>query len=187
MNGTFRKRGGRPRLAGAREASGRLSRRISDSQKDFRRAQALWRDFLIARELSKAPSRLDLGGSPNSREPHPLLKLVNLGKLDASSFAVALYWTCTDIAIAPHWRTRELLTQVTGFDFGVAHGCLAARRFANERIGSDCVDIMDDAAFRGEFRTHASTLSDCLRALWRVWCSHGANGRDPAVRSAGGI
>jgi len=38
MSSSLRKRGGRPRLADAREPSGRISRRISDSQKDFRGA-----------------------------------------------------------------------------------------------------------------------------------------------------
>jgi hypothetical protein len=179
MNGTLRKRGGRPRLAGAREASGRLSRRISDSEQDYRRARAFWHDFLISVELSKAPSIPDLVGLAHTRAPHPLLHLVKLGKMEGRSFAIALYWMCTDIAIAPRWRRREFLTQVTGFDFGVPQGCLAASRFANERLGRTCVDTLNDAAFGGEFRTDVSTLSDGLQALWQVWCAHGANERDP--------
>ena len=179
---TFRKRGGRPRLAGAREPSGRISRRISVSQKDFRLAQAIWSDFLLSVELSTGPTRLDLRslleGSRNAVEPHPLLHLVKLGKMESRSFMIALYWVCTDVAIAPGWRRREYLTQVTGFDFRSPQGCLAARRFAIEQLGSDSVELLDDAALRGAFHTDLSTLSDWLRALWQAWCSHGANDCD---------
>lgn len=182
MSSSLRKRGGRPRLAGAREPSGRISRRISDSQKDFRLVQAIWHDFLLSVELSTGLTRLDLRSflerSRNAVEPHPILKLVNLGKIDTGSFIIALYWVCTDIAIAPGWRRREYLTQVTGFDFSTPQGCLAARRFATEQLGSDCVEMLDDAALRGAFRTDLSILSDWLRALWQAWRSHGANERD---------
>ena len=182
MSSSLRKRGGRPRLADAREPSGRISRRISDSQKDFRLGQAIWRDFLLSVERSTGPTRLDLRsileGSRNAVEPHPILKLVNLGKMETGSFIIALYWVCTDIAIAPGWRKREYLTQVTGFDFCTPQGCLAARRFATEQLGRDCVEMLDDAALRGAFRTDLSILSDWLCALWQAWCSHGANERD---------
>jgi hypothetical protein len=106
------------------------------------------------------------------------LNLVKLDKMEASSFIIALYWTCTDIAVAPGWSRRESLSQVTGFDFYTRQGCLAARLFANEALGRNCVETLDAIAFRGEFRTDAGLLSECLQALWRTWCSHGTNDPD---------
>jgi hypothetical protein len=104
MNGTFRKRGGRPRLAGAREASGRLSRRISDREKEFRAAQAYWRDFGLGVSHGHFAWNADAA--------HPVLRLVNLGKIDANSFIILLYWMCTDAAIARDCFPRT-----------IPHGC----------------------------------------------------------------
>jgi hypothetical protein len=168
MNRRFPK-GGRPRLAGAREGSGRISRRITDSEKERRLAQAYWRDFVLSAHSSKEPRGLSLNGWP---AVHPLLNLVKLAKMDADSFIIALYWICTDFAIAPRWKSREYLTRVTGFDFCAPAGCLAARGLAYDQLGIECVKTLDGAALRGEFRTDVSTLSDYLGALWQAWCNH---------------
>jgi hypothetical protein len=164
MNGSFRKRGGRPRLAGAREASGRLSRRISDREKEFRVAQAYWRGFGLGISHGHFAWNADAA--------HPVLRLVNLGKIDANSFIILLYWMCTDAAIARGWKPREYLRQVTGFDFTTPQGCRAARALAEAQLGPDRIANLDEVAFHAQFRTDATTLRQHLQALWEVWCSH---------------
>jgi hypothetical protein len=54
---------------------------------------------------------------------------------ELESFIVALYWLCTDAAIAPRWSGRDHLTRVTGFDFRVKAGCLAARHLIGSSWG----------------------------------------------------
>ena len=152
---------------GAREASGRRSRRISTQEKQFRAAQAYWRSLVVC--AGRHTLRIFDGG-----EPHPILKLVNLDKIDPESFIIALYWVCTDFAVAPNWSERDYLAKITGFDFCKAQGCRAARSFAAEHLSPERVANLDDAALRGHFRTDAAMLKTDLHALWELWCGHGA-------------
>jgi hypothetical protein len=65
------------------------------------------------------------------------------------------------------------LTRVTEFDFRSKAGCLAARRWIEERLGMDVVRNLDKAAYESEFGADLSVLTDQLSAVWAAWCDHG--------------
>jgi hypothetical protein len=164
MTITIRK-GGRPRLSGAREPNGRVARRISEAELDWRSAQGIWADF---QEATSREGRRLPWSSWSAR--HPLLNQVRFGKMDANSFAILIYWICTDVSLAPDWSTRASLTKATGFDFCTREGCLGARRRALQTLGEHTVQILDAAALGGEARTGIPALNECLTTLWAAWC-----------------
>src|SRR4051812_17410952 len=101
-------KGGRPRLAGAREASGRLSRRHSEQEKDVRMARAYWRELLLFNDVGESR-----GHRPE--QDHCLLNLLKLDKISAGEFIIALYWAAaTDPALAARWPKRTFLTKKSG-------------------------------------------------------------------------
>jgi hypothetical protein len=160
-------KGGRPRRPGPREPSGRPSRRISEQQKDLRRAQAIWHEFRVLTDETASFRQ------SNTDRDHALLNLVKHGKLVADEFLLAPYWLCTDSTIAPRWRNRDYLTRVTGFDFRGKAGCRAARRWIEEQLGMDVVRNLDKAAFERGFGADLSVLAEQLSAVWAAWRDHG--------------
>ncbi len=165
-------KGGRPRRSGPREPSGRISRRPTEHQRHLRLANAYWRGLTSAMQI---PTSRQLGPF-QTPDGHPLLHLVRLDKLKVRQFTIALSWAMTDLAIAPRWARRKYLTEISGLDFFSREGCAAARRVVAERLGGDAIKVLDDAVFRGEFRTDLPSLSICLEAIWEAWCSQRQNG-----------
>jgi hypothetical protein len=90
------RKGGRPRKAGPREPSGRPSRRVSSETHRRRIAQASWKSFTASagpslRRIALEGLTFSGGfGDPVNIPDHPLLRFVELGKLDKNVFTVAL-------------------------------------------------------------------------------------------------
>jgi hypothetical protein len=172
-----RGKGGRPRLPGPRERSGRHSRQVTEREKAIRLARTYWHDFASAAQPAEIESFLGLEAVPlRGPEDHPLLNLVKLDKIRPREFIIALYWAATDPALAPRWRRRRFLTETTGFDFYTPEGCTAAREAARKHLGTDAVKNLDAAIMGGEFTTDLPTLGSDLEALWQVWCEHRRSG-----------
>src|SRR6266545_8418834 len=89
-------RGGRPRLSGPREPSGRISRRPTEHQRHLRLANAYWRGLTSAMQI---PTSRQLGPF-QTPDGHPLLHLVRLDKLKVRQYTIALSWAMTCLAIA---------------------------------------------------------------------------------------
>ncbi len=153
---------GRPRSQGEREPNGRLSRRAKRGAfLDPFRATNLWDSFCEA-------MRPDGGPHP----VHPLLILTRHGKFDPKCFMIMVYWAATRSGIAQNWQHRDFLCTITGFDFGTEAGCKAAHAYAIERLGTEIVEALDDAAFTACSIENLRLLEDDLRRLWEAWCSH---------------
>ncbi len=103
---------------------------------------------------------------------HPLLILTRHGKFDPKCFMIMVYWAATRSGIAQNWQHRDFLCTITGFDFGTEAGCKAAHAYAIERLGTEIVEALDDAAFTACSIENLRLLEDDLRRLWEAWCSH---------------
>ena len=158
------RKGGRPRLPGAREPSGRHLRRLSEHQHDLRLANGYWDGFVGA--MQDVTLDQPYTQKPNS---HPLLHLVRVKKIKARQFIIALYWAATRLSLAPRWQCRTYLSKVTGFDCYSPEGCRAARSVAAKHLGKETIKILDEAVFRGEV-TDLESLTNHLEALWETWC-----------------